>query len=293
MLQIDPVLVASVLVALGTGYALGVATASRKRAVQPSPTPPNTSENSNTGVGADSQEPRPVKTFIGKPILAKTSVLKPEPGNSSLRTITIEVEIPEKIRIPMEKLPELVRLVEREEEPREPGPGERVERVMENFRKRIRELASEKIETTSFMEHPSNPWIDIVSKVSGLEFSGDGKRVYCPEHGWVNYIVTSDGRILCGYDYHILFDPNKPKQYPVKKIRKMNRELEETLRDIQELRSMAHMEPIPIKRRRNKEIRRGEEEPEEEYEEPVEEAKYGEEEDIEEREEYEEESEEE
>ncbi|OYT39586.1 MAG: hypothetical protein B6U89_03925 [Desulfurococcales archaeon ex4484_58] len=75
------------------------------------------------------------------------------------------------------------------------------------------------------MGHQDKPWIDIISKVSGLVFSGDGERVYCPRHGWVTYIVASDGRILCGEGHETLWDPNKPKTYPIKELKKISRKL--------------------------------------------------------------------
>ncbi len=175
---------------------------------------------------------------------------------SSNKSIVLEVELPEipnRLRIPLEKLPEILKLVKEpqpltyqhggiphEVEASKPRggsvkPEEAAAPRMEAAKKPRR------VDTYSFMEHPSNPWIDIVSKVSGLEFSGDGKRVYCPRHGWVNYIVASDGRILCGYDYHTLFDPNKPKTYPLREIKKMKKELQETMSEIQELRDKASM----------------------------------------------------
>ncbi len=38
-----------------------------------------------------------------------------------------------------------------------------------------------------------------------------------------------------------MFDPNKPKTYPIREIKKMNKELQETMNEIQELRDKASM----------------------------------------------------
>lgn len=173
---------------------------------------------------------------------------------SQSRSLKLEIELPElpeRVRIGYDKLPELLRLLETyREEPLERGRGvgrgENIGREGPGVKGGIHQVEEAPntrggVDTYSFIGHHRDPWIDIISKVSGLEFSGDGKRVYCPRHGWVNYIVTSDGRILCGYDYHILFDPNKPKTYPVKALKKMKKELQETMNEIQELRDKASM----------------------------------------------------
>ena len=179
-------------------------------------------------------------------------------NDDNKKKILLEIEfpdLPERITLSIDKLPELLKLLdktgknhrfltnelENPEPYREEAPqlgGGTTEETEAPTSKGV----GNRIGTVSLMGHRESPWIDIVSKVSGLEFSGDGKKVYCPQHGWVDYIVTTDGRILCGYDYHTLFDPNKPKTYPLSEIKKMKKELRETMNEIQELRNKAAME---------------------------------------------------
>jgi len=168
-----------------------------------------------------------------KPVLETNNiaVLDPKPSD---RRIVLEIEfpeLPERIRIPFYKLPELLRLMNTEEDKEQNSSMTKPDQTRDQQQEAQREVKEaeqkEANETYSFAGHPSIPWLDIVSKVSGLEFSGDGKKkkVYCPRHGWVDYVVTSDGRILCGYDNHVLFDPNKPKELPTSELKKIKKEL--------------------------------------------------------------------
>jgi len=115
--------------------------------------------------------------------------------------------------------------------------------------------------------------LDLLEKVSGLEFSEDGQRVYCPRHGWVPYVITSDGRILCGEEYETLWDPNKDRYRPPskKELLKLQRELAQASRDIEELRNMASFQPVQLQPKKqdieNNENEDEEEETMEEYEE--------------------------
>ncbi len=220
---------------------------------------------------------------VVKPIEPIGSVLKNNPtpiiNNENKKKITLEIEfpdLPERIKVPYSKLPLLLELLNgdltivrnREELEEVLGLNKREEPEKKKEEAREEEKKENEIGTVSFMGHRESPWIDIVSKVSGLEFSGDGKKVYCPQHGWVDYIVTTDGRILCGYDYHTLFDPNKPKTYPIKKVSRMKKELHETLKEIQELRNKAALTmEIPEQTRDIEEENIEEEESIEEYEE--------------------------
>ena len=223
---------------------------------------------------------------ITRPEQALGTLLKDNPvtnNDDNKKKILLEIEfpaLPEKIKIPFERLPELLKLLGKTEENHgflmkeleNPEPYREEAPQLGGGTTKETEAPTSKggengIGTVSLMGHRESPWIDIVSKVSGLEFSGDGKKVYCPQHGWVNYIVTTDGRILCGYDYHILFDPSRPKTYPLSEIKKMKKELQETMNEIQELRNKAAMEIPGQISKEDIEEENNEEETEEEYEE--------------------------
>ncbi len=175
-----------------------------------------------------------------------------EPQICGARTIKLEVELPrlpERIRIPFEKLPRLLELLEsREEKPIEAIESPREESV-EHHRSVVQEdKVEEKGETTSFMEHPEAPWLDIISRVSGLEFSRDGRRVYCTIHGWVPYIVTVDGRIMCREGYHTLWDPNRERYKPPSKqeLLELKRMLDKLKDEVGELQRVAEMTPTLV-----------------------------------------------
>jgi len=175
---------------------------------------------------------------------------------SEKKTITLEIELPdlpERLTIPFSKIPQLLEVLREEKHEKGRDKG---------------------IHSFSFMGHYDKPWLDIISKVSGLEFSKDGERVYCPKHGWVPYIVASDGRIICSEGHETLWDPNKPKTYPVKELKEMNRELAKVENEIQELKNMSQLQPIKTI---EQEEHKREIEEEEEPEEPIEEAEYEEE----------------
>jgi len=178
----------------------------------------------------------------------------------SQRTIRLEIEfpeLPEKITIPFEKLPELLSLLgtSREEHHRIVVQGESEE-----------EKAKER-KSWSAMKYHDRPWLDILSRVSGLEFSEDGEKVYCPRHGWTYYIVASDGRILCGEGKETLWDPNRERYRPPDKreLMKLQKELMDVKREIGELQHIAEMRPPRTKAKPREEAR--EEYIEEEYEE--------------------------
>jgi len=125
-------------------------------------------------------------------------------------------DIPDKLVIPFEKLPVLLNLTK-------PEP--------------------EMVESTTRNENQDNKSIDkralaLISKVSGLEFSVDGSKVYCNRHGWTDYIITEDGRIICKTGNETLYDPHVPKKLDVN-VKKLSKELNEALRGINELQNKA------------------------------------------------------
>ena len=146
---------------------------------------------------------------IARPEQALGTLLKDNPvtnSNDDNKKILLEIELPdlpERITLSIDKLPELLKLlkenneeskpqyqsIENPEPYREEAPG---------IKGGIQEGGEASntgggVDTYSFMEHPSNPWIDIVSKVSGLEFSGDGKRGLLPQ-AWLGKLHSYLGR---------------------------------------------------------------------------------------------------
>ena len=185
------------------------------------------------------------------------------------RTIRLEIEfpeLPETIRIPLEKLPKLLEVIK---EGREEEAG--IGREMHHNFVVQGEEAKEERKSWSAMKHYDRPWLDILSRVSGLEFSEDGEKVYCPRHGWTYYIVASDGRILCGEGKETLWDPNKERYRPPdrRELMKLQKELMDVKREIGELQHIAEMRPPRTKTKPREEAR--EEYIEEEYEEEPEE----------------------
>ncbi len=178
-------------------------------------------------------------------------------------TVLIEVELPElpyRVKIPFEKLDSLISLIR-----------ENSEEVLGRKAAAAAQPNTTSVETDiekrswSTIGHPDKPWIDIISKVSGLEFSKDGARVYCPRHGWTHYIVSSDGRILCGEGGETLWDPNTPKTYPVNELKQVARELAKLEKEVKGLRNMAQIQPMEIPENREQGYMEETEEAEEEY----------------------------
>ncbi len=164
------------------------------------------------------------------------------------RTITLEIEFPElppKLTIPFEKLPKLLEVIKEEEKTASSLASMEVGGEPPHHKKQER---GEK-HSVSFGKHPDNPLLDILSRVSGLEFSGDGNRVYCPRHGWTDYIITTDGRIMCREGYHILWDPNRERYMPPskKELQQLQDELTRLTHEVEELQRQAEMrtEPMP------------------------------------------------
>ncbi len=220
-----------------------------------------------------------------EPLKPIGSVFKNNPtpiinNNENKKKITLEIEfpdLPEKIRVPYSKLPKLFELLEQEEPipiknmeksgPSQPALGLR-ETGEAKVQREKEEPRQEEQKSWSSLRRHDNPLLDILEKVSGLEFSEDGNRVYCPRHGWVPYIVTSDGRILCGEEYETLWDPNKDRYPSKQELREIQEGLSKIYSEIEELRRQAQITvPEPNKQFEHFEPDEEEEEPEEEYEE--------------------------
>ena len=206
----------------------------------------------------------PVNTDIVKPI---QQIQAP-----SQRTIRLEIEfpeLPETIRIPLEKLPKLLEVIKEGRE-EEAGMGREMHHKIVVQGESEEERAKERKSWSALRRH-DNPLLDILERVSGLEFSEDGERVYCPRHGWVHYIIASDGRIICGEGHENLWDPNKDRFIPPskKEMERLQRELMNIRREIEDLQRQAELRPTEAPRKKTeKEIG---EDYEEEYEEPGEE----------------------
>ena len=207
----------------------------------------------------------PVNTDIVKPI---QQIQAP-----SQRTIRLEIEfpeLPETIRIPLEKLPKLLEVIKEGRE-EEAGMGREMHHKIVVQGESEEEKAKERKSWSALRRH-DNPLLDILERVSGLEFSEDGERVYCPRHGWVHYIIASDGRIICGEGHENLWDPNRERYRPLDKreLMKLQKELMDVKREIGELQHMAEMRP-PRTKAKPREEAREEYIEEEDYEEPGEE----------------------
>jgi len=186
------------------------------------------------------------KTLVNSPVNQESSLVHQIQAPS--RTITLEIEFPElppRLKIPLEKLPKILELL-----------GE--ETTHETLHHKIvvqeqsREEARGEKRSWSAGKYFDKPWLDILSRVSGLEFSGDGEKVYCPRHGWVPYIVASDWRILCGEGHEVLWDPNKERYRPPDKreLLRMQKELMSIRKEIEDLQRTAEMRPPEAPRRR-------------------------------------------
>ena len=203
-----------------------------------------------------------VKTPINPPV---NTMEKIREITQAPRTIRLEIEfpeLPETIRIPLEKLPKLLEVIK---EGREEEAG--IGREMHHNFVMQKEAREEERRSWSALRRHDNPLLDILERVSGLEFSEDGERVYCPRHGWVHYIIASDGRIICGEGHENLWDPNRERYRPPDKreLMKLQKELMDVKREIGELQHIAEMRPPRTKAKPREEA--GEEYIEEEYEE--------------------------
>ena len=203
-----------------------------------------------------------VKAPINPPVNIEEKIREISQTPLSSRSIVLEIElprIPEKIKLDFDKFRKFMEILREEEHHNFVVQGESEE-----------EKAKER-KSWSAMKYHDRPWLDILSRVSGLEFSEDGEKVYCPRHGWTYYIVASDGRILCGEGKETLWDPNRERYRPPDKreLMKLQKELMDVKREIGELQHIAEMRPPRTKTKPREEAR--EEYMEEEYEEEPEE----------------------
>ena len=203
-----------------------------------------------------------VKAPINPPVNIEEKIREISQTPLSSRSIILEIElprIPEKIKLDFDKFRKFMEILREEEHHNFVVQGESEE-----------EKAEERRSWSALRRH-DNPLLDILERVSGLEFSEDGERVYCPRHGWTHYIIASDGRIICGEGHENLWDPNKNRFIPPskKEMERLQRELMNIRREIEDLQRQAELRPTEAPRKKTeKEIG---EDYEEEYEEPGEE----------------------
>ena len=202
-----------------------------------------------------------VKAPINPPVNIEEKIREISQAPLSSRSIVLEIElprIPEKIKLDFDKFRKFMEILREEEHHNFVVQGESEE-----------EKAEERRSWSALRRH-DNPLLDILERVSGLEFSEDGERVYCPRHGWVHYIIASDGRIICGEGHENLWDPNRERYRPPDKreLMKLQKELMDVKREIGELQHIAEMRPPRNKAKPREEA--GEEYIEEEYEEETE-----------------------
>ena len=199
------------------------------------------------------------KTPINPPVNIEEKIREISQTPLSSRSIVLEIElprIPEKIKLDFDKFRKFMEILREEEH--------------HNFVVQ-KEAREEEKRSWSALRRHDNPLLDILERVSGLEFSEDGERVYCPRHGWVHYIIASDGRIICGEGHENLWDPNKNRFIPPskKEMERLQRELMNIRREIEDLQRQAELRPTEAPRKIEKEI--GEDYEEEYEEEPGEE----------------------
>ena len=204
-----------------------------------------------------------VKAPINPPVNIEEKIREISQAPLSSRSIVLEIElprIPEKIKLDLDKFRKFMEILREEEHHNFVVQGESEE-----------EKAEERKSWSALRRH-DNPLLDILERVSGLEFSEDGERVYCPRHGWVHYIIASDGRIICGEGHENLWDPNRERYKPPDKreLMKLQKELMDVKREIGELQHIAEMRP-PRTRAKPREGAREEYMEKEDYEEPGEE----------------------
>ena len=195
------------------------------------------------------------KTPIIPPVNIEEKIREISQTPLSSRSIVLEIElprIPEKIKLDFDKFRKFMEILREEEH--------------HNFVVQGEEAREERKSWSALRRH-DNPLLDILERVSGLEFSEDGERVYCPRHGWTHYIIASDGRIICGEGHENLWDPNRERYRPLDKreLMKLQKELMDVKREIGELQHIAEMRPPRTKAKPREEA--GEEYIEEEYEE--------------------------
>ena len=114
------------------------------------------------------------KTPINPPVNIEEKIREISQAPLSSRSIVLEIElprIPEKIKLDFDKFRKFMEILREEEHHKIVVQGESEE-----------EKAEERRSWSALRRH-DNPLLDILERVSGLEFSEDGERVYCPRHG--------------------------------------------------------------------------------------------------------------
>jgi len=136
-----------------------------------------------------------------------------DPNKREISLVVQLPDIPDKLVIPFEKLPQLLNLTKPE-------------------------IAADSVAKNEMQQVIDKRALALISKVSGLEFSMDGSKVYCNRHGWTDYIITDDGRIICKAGSETLYDPHVSKKLDVN-VKKLSKELNEALKGINELQNKA------------------------------------------------------
>ncbi|QOR95000.1 hypothetical protein IMZ38_03635 [Thermosphaera chiliense] len=140
------------------------------------------------------------------------------------RARRVEVEIPGllgRISIPYEKLPDFLKtigippwIVTGQVVSVEQKPANRDERVLK-----------------------------IYEKLSGLEFSRETGKVKCPEHGWQDFTIDEEGRLLCSAGNHVLYDPVQKLAEKEKEVAELKAQLERLKQEVEELKQAAQQKP--------------------------------------------------
>jgi F0F1-type ATP synthase membrane subunit b/b' len=86
-------------------------------------------------------------------------------------------------------------------------------------------------------------FLKLYEKLSGLEFSRETGRVKCPEHGWVEFKIDEDGRLVCNAGNHVLFDPIHKVMGKEKEVAELRTQLERLRQELDELKQTTQNKP--------------------------------------------------
>lgn len=85
--------------------------------------------------------------------------------------------------------------------------------------------------------------LKIYEKLSGLEFSRETGKVKCPEHGWQEFKIDEEGRLVCSAGNHVLYDPVQKQAEKEREVAELKEELEKLKQEVEALRQAAQQKP--------------------------------------------------